>query len=104
MAPGHRCCAVADRMVGDTTATDASNVSALGNTAGVVCYKNIYSVQPLQSQLRYLLQRKSIQYLHAHACARTHTRAHAHTRTHAHARVHTHTHTKLFATYFNLVF
>ena len=42
MAPGHRCCAVAERMVGDTTPTDASNVSALGNTAGVVCYKNIY--------------------------------------------------------------
>jgi len=43
MAPGHRCCAVADKMVGDTTATDASNVSALGNTAGVVCDKNIYT-------------------------------------------------------------
>jgi hypothetical protein len=43
MAPGHRCCAVADSVVGDTTPTDASNVSALGNTAGVVCYKNIYT-------------------------------------------------------------
>lgn len=55
MAPGHRCWAVADKVVGDTTPTDASNVSALGNTAGVVCYKiSNASVQTLQTWLGHL--------------------------------------------------